>query len=205
MGKAIAVFLGRNGDTCSIYQPGKVAIYQREEEKWQVVRARDFDLEQCSGMLGLRQRIWELLTFMEDCRIFVAKSITGIPYYELEKANCSLWEIDGNPLQFLDFILDKEEADQEIREDNPLLIPIEVSPGQYRISLQSIQEKHAGFTSKQVLRPFLRRGDYKVLEVYCSHVPPWLELDLAAQNLEWEIKQLGEMEYKIAITKKSRG
>lgn len=79
--------------------------------------------------------------------------------------------------------------------------PVAFADGRYQISLKEIQEGNTGITTKQALLPFIRKGEFYELEVLCSHVPPWLEAELAAGNLRKEKSMIGN-EIKITITKK---
>lgn len=201
----IAVFVGENGRTASPCDNGRIVVYRRKQGKWIVLKEKEIFWGESSGLPELRRKMAETLDFLGECKIFVGLSITGVPYFELEKAGFSVWEFEGNPLDFLDYILMEEEKAQlqkpageksEIR-----TAPVAVADGRYRISLKEIQEGNTGFTTKQVLLPFLRKGDFYELEVLCSHVPPWLEAELTAGNFSGEISKTGNNGFKVTITR----
>lgn len=202
MPKEIAVYLNQNGETTSIYEPGKIVVYLRRQGKWTVAREKNFYLGESAGIKELRSGMRELTGFLQDCKTFVGLAITGIPYFELEKTNCSVWECQGKPLSFLDYILDQEEVSLRMpKEEKSLeLNPVEVAAGYFKISLKEIQEQNTGVTSKQVLLPLLRKRDFQTLEVICNHVPPWLEAELLMRNLSAETVQVSNHETKIMIT-----
>lgn len=204
----IAVFVGENGRTASLYEKGKIVLYTKTSGKWKAVKLKDFFLEKSSGIMDLRKKMEELKSFLpRGCTVFVGLQITGLPYFELEKANFSVWEIDGTPGQFLDQVLEKEEEDSlETRVKGCMLpVPHEISSGCYRISIKEIQGKNTGFTSKQALLPFLRKGLFYELEIICNHIPPWLEAELINCRLFWEVRTISRNEISVTIRKRCCG
>ncbi|MHB1042861.1 MAG: Fe-only nitrogenase accessory AnfO family protein [Eubacteriales bacterium] len=200
----VAVCVDETGETASLYDDDcKIVVYRRKQGEWAAIREGKFVLKEL-GMKDLRNKLAEVAQFMQSCRVFVCLSIAGVPYFELEKANFSIWEFAGKPGEFLDYVLEEEEKrEQEAgKESNKVIpMPVETSGGRYRISLEEIQEKGTGVTSKQVLIPFLRKVKFYSLEVHCSHVPPWLEAELAAGNLAGDMESGGDG-IKITITKR---
>ncbi|MDA8213134.1 MAG: nitrogenase, partial [Clostridia bacterium] len=186
MPKEIAVHVGENGETTSLNEKGTIIVYQKKQGKWTVSREKDFFPEQGLGLKELREKLDEVISFLAECKVFVGLSIVGVPYFSLEKAGFSVWEFKGKPLEFLDYILEKEEEEQAEQEsqkpNNVVHFPVETSAGCYKLSLKEIQENNLGVTSKQVLLPFLRKGKFYSLEVICSHLPPWLEAELMSGN-----------------------
>lgn len=202
----IAVYTGENGETASLYQKGKIRVYRKCRGRWDVSREKDFHISKDLGVGDLRGRVAEIPGFLADCKVFVALNVVGIPYFELEKSGVSIWEFEGRPRRFLDYILEKEEEDKQSRERsgfNPY--PVEVSSGCYSISLKEIQEKNTGFTSKEALLPFLRKGGFYSLEVVCNHIPPWLEAEMAGGGYSWEVRTFGRNEITVTITRRCCG
>lgn len=203
MAREIAVYMDPEGNAASLYEPGKVAVFRRQMGKWDSLREEEFCVDRSRGLTELRQAMNVLVEFLGECRIFVGLSVAGIPYYELEKAGCSVWEIEGRPKEFLDNILEKEEAARQEKNTAPgagnLPQPVEISTGSYFISLKDVQSGSTGVTSKQVLLPFLKKGCFHELEVVCSHIPPWLEMELLNGNLCSDIHKIGKDEISILI------
>lgn len=204
MPKEIAVYVNNKGETVSLYDQGNLRIYNRSQGKWALLREKEFFLRDSFVMRDLRNRMGEVVTFLDSCKTFVGLAVTGIPYFELEKAGCSVWEFQGDPLNFLDYVLEKEEAEeQSSQKDRVVLTPVETFPGCFRISLKDIQEGNTGLTSKQVLMPFVRSGKFYQLEVICNHIPPWLEGEIQLGNLESRSEVIGKNEIKLVINKKT--
>ncbi|TEB10536.1 Fe-only nitrogenase accessory AnfO family protein [Pelotomaculum propionicicum] len=147
----------------------------------------------------------EALEFLNGCRVFAGLSIAGLSYYELEKAGFSVWEFEGKPLEFLDYVLAEEEEKRgqiNNRGKNGVeLAPVEISNGYYRISIKEIQENDIGITSKQALLPFLRQGRFDYLEIMCNHVPPWLQAELLGGGYSGEIEKIDHKEVKIILSR----
>jgi len=205
----IAVFLGDNGNTARFYGGGKIVVYRKEKDCWNAIREQGFSLKEIQSMSDFRQKIEEVLLFLDQCHIFVGLSITGVPYYMLEKAKCSVWECDGNPKDFLDYVQFQEElslekackknAQQAQKSYDSNFV--EKSRGNYSISIKGIQEKSAQLTSKQVLLPFLRRGGFESLEIICNHMPGWLEEEVYRRKLSFQTQELDRNHVKITLKK----
>lgn len=206
MAKDIAVYIGETGETASLNEKGKVVVYQKRQGQWKVSKEQVFNLEQGLGLKELRQKMDELVNFLGDCNIFAGLSVVGVAYFALEKVGYSIWEVEGKPVEFLDYILEQEEEaqlqEENQKENNVVPLPIDTGNGCYKISLKDIQQSNSGVTSKQVLIPFIRKGKYYSLEVLCTHVPPWLESELASGSLTGEIEKLGNSEVKVTIFQK---
>jgi Fe-only nitrogenase accessory protein AnfO len=183
--------------------PGKVIVYRKKQGQWQELREKEFALGQAQGIRELRARIAQTVDFLNDCKICVGRSITGLPYFELEKAGCSVWEFTGQPLDFLDVVLAKEEESAQEEPVAPLNLPVpeDLGNGCFRISIKEVQENGTGVTSKQVLLPLLRQGQFDQLAVICNHIPPWLESEAMIENMKLVIEKNGPGEVWAVISK----
>jgi len=201
MGFDIAVYVNENGETTAINAPGKLVVYRKRQGSWKACREKRFNPVSTEGMAGLRRMMDEVAAVMGSCKIFVGHTVTGIPYFELEKSNCTVWEMRGKPADFLDYILSCEDDEQNLAPQSTAVVipvPAEIGGGRYRVSIKEIQDSGSGSTSKQVLQPFLRKDNFSELEVICSHVPPWLEAEFATGLLKGKVLEGGG---KIVITK----
>lgn len=205
MAQDIAVCIGDNGATSSLYDASAIAIYHKEQGCWQAGREKKIALDKQGGMAVLRQQMAEIIHFLGGCKIFVGWAVVGVPYFELEKIQCSIWEFEGVPLSFLDYVLAQEEnklANLPSSTSSTIPVPIERENGDFYISIKEVQENGGGITSKQVLMPILRQGKFYNLEVLCNHVPPWLEVELKDGNLASRVEKRTPTESYIYISKR---
>ena len=174
------------------------------------MKARDVSLDPSGGLSGLRNTVTGITEFLGSCRTVVAKSASGALFFELEKARCSVWEIDGAPEDFLDRVLqgEKDEQDPAIQrgaEVQQIPAPREISPGKFVISIREIQGKRPELSSKQVLRSFVRGGGFTELEIICDHIPPWLDADAAQQGYLLMSEQIAMNEVRVLLRNPGSG
>ncbi|WP_321504280.1 Fe-only nitrogenase accessory AnfO family protein [uncultured Methanoregula sp.] len=205
----IAVIMGSDGRTIPLSEPGTIAVYRRVRGRWLIERSFPFALDTDGGLAGLRTKTGELMAFLGNCRILVAQSASGALFFGLEKAGCQIYEITGNPPEFLDVVW--QEAKDELVEKAPLPAgadipaPLEIAPGKYYISIRDIQGKRPEVSSKQVLRPFVQQGSFSELEIVCDHVPPWIVMDAEYRGFSLHSENLGPGEVRVRLTKISAG
>jgi len=201
----IAVCIGADGQVSSLSEGSAIVIYQKKQGTWQAGREAEFSLDKQGGIVGLRRQMATVIEFLAECKIFVGHSVVGVPYFELEKMQCSIWEFEGPPLSFLDYVLAQEE-DKLAKSQEPVTplipFPTERAPGDYYISIKEVQENGGGITSKQVLMPVLRKVPFETLEVLCNHIPPWLEVDLKEGKMASRIEKRSATETHIYINKR---
>jgi Fe-only nitrogenase accessory protein AnfO len=198
----IAVMHTYDGVTTTLTDPGIITIYSKDSSYWIPVRTMPFSLDQNQGMVQIRKEARRLVSFLGDCKIFVAKATKGIVFYELEKAHFDVWEISGKPHEFLDQVWDEEEKDilqQSKKTDIPS--PVEISPGQYYLSLIEMQTIRPDVSSKQILLKFIQTGAYQKLEVVCSHVPPWIAHESKSGCFSMQAENSGPEEVRLVLTK----
>jgi len=207
MAKEIAVFIGEEGTTAQLSEIGKIVVFTKWSSKWQLVREQNFTLSGNLDLRMMRQTMSQAVEFLADCKIFVAQAVSGVPYFELEKGKISVWEFDGLPVDFLDYIWAKE-AEVKANLENQAATavvpaPVDLGNGCYRVSIQDIQNNNSGITSKQILLPFLSQGNFYQLEVLCSHIPPWLEMELGTNRFAGIVEKLAANQMKVLITRQT--
>ena len=205
----IAVITGSDGQTVPLSEPGTVVVYRRERGTWVVERRLVFALDTDGGLAGLRRRMGELIAFLGACRTFVARSASGAFFFELEKAECQVFECSGSPAEFLDVVW--MEAKEALEEKSPLPAgadipaPLEIAPGKYYISIRDIQGKRPEVSSKQVLRSFVHAGAFSELEIICDHMPPWIEIDAERLGYVLSSERTGIHDLKVLVRRPAGG
>jgi Fe-only nitrogenase accessory protein AnfO len=204
MAKEIAVWLGTNGSSASLDEPGRIAVFRRAQGSWQVNREKELSICQARGIRELRMKMAEMLQLMDGCQVFVARSASGIPFFELEKAGCSVWEYQGRPESFLERVWDQEEKEKAmvtVPASQGIPAPEEKTPGNFYISLVDVQRNNAEVSSKQILQRFIRQGRFRTMEIHCSHIPPWIETEAMSMGLCYSVEQLSLNELRIRLKK----
>ncbi len=199
----IAAILGADGSSTTLTEPGTLVVFRREKGAWTSNRSLPLALDQTQGLREMRSKMAGLLAFLGDCRIVVTKSASGALYFELEKARCTLWEITGKPDEFLDPVWADEEKERQAERSPtaPVLpVPKERTPGNFFISIKEVQGKRPDISSKQVLQQFIGRGGFLVLEIICSHVPPWIEVEAERRGYTLETEQQDKDTVKVRLT-----
>ncbi|MCW3490777.1 Fe-only nitrogenase accessory AnfO family protein [Dethiobacter alkaliphilus] len=191
MSKEIAVYCGQDGKTTGMDKPGTLYVFRKHLGEWQVIKSMTVNLNKASGLPELRQKMDKIVEFLGDCKLFLAASVVGIPYFSLEKAGCTIWEFTGHPSRFLDLVLEREEeqAKEKAVTEDVALVPQPMGEGRFSLDLIEIQKNNDGITSKQVLRPFIQKGEFYELRVTCHHVPPWLEAEVELGRLNINVEQ----------------
>lgn len=201
--KEIAVRVDQNGNTTTLYEPGKIVVYQKQLKGWIIHREHIYKLHHQQELAELRKAMKEMMLFLGSCKVFVLSSITGVPYLELEKAGFHVWEAEGNHRELLDEVFEREEETAAVVKSQSLSIPkpVDMGNGFYRISLCDIQKSGNGATSKQVLQAFLRNEAFYQLEVMCNHIPLWLEAEAQCGKLRCDSEKTESGELRVLISK----
>lgn len=172
----IAVITGEDGRTIPLSEPGVVIVFRRSCGEWLQDRTFPFSLEGEGSLAGLRRKIAGLDTFLDGCRTFVTAAAGGAVFFELEKAGCSVWVIDGIPGEFLDALW--KDVTTDLEEDilasagERLPAPVETAFGRFTISIREIQGNHPEVSSKMVLQEFIRTGAFTELGLSATTSPP---------------------------------
>jgi len=198
----IATILGADGMSSSLTGSGTIVVFRRTQGVWNLDREMPFNTTESDSLAILRKKMADLISFLGECKIFVANQAIGALYYELTKAGCSVFEVSGRPVDFLEEVLQEEEQEQAkiaaIRNE-PLPGPYEKSPGNFFVSIKEIQGKTPGITSKQILLDFMREGKFKTLEIICDHIPPWVEMESEQRGYKIESEKVRVNEVKMKV------
>lgn len=201
----VAVLVGKDGNTSSIYEPAMIVIYEKEKENWKVESKTIFNLNTSHGMGAVRERMLMITEDLGNCSIFLGKRVDGIPYSVLKKSGFTIAEADGNPEEFLDelveMIIESKEKEAKRRKAQDVVIePIALEKqGYYFINLERVQNNNPGISSKKILQPFLRNKPFRDLKVICNHIPQWIEGELMTLGMKFQAKELTKGEFEVDI------
>lgn len=207
--REIAVVMDKENNTCSIFEAEYIKIYCKEPYGWLGTGRIPACMDKTNGIGAVRSRMTEIISSLGSCRTIVGKGISGIPYNLLDVAGFNIFEIEGSPEEFLNHVaavidesndIEMKEPAQDIEIPKPEPTGIE---GDYRIDLILCQKCRPEMSSKKILLPFLRSTVFHSLEVLCSHVPPWLDMELEQLGLLSESERITDNHYKVTVFHKT--
>jgi Fe-only nitrogenase accessory protein AnfO len=190
----IAVFVDAEGRTLPFHQSGVVRLYDSPGGPWRCLRELPFEAGEGLRLAETRARMQAVVGQLEDCRVFIARTVKGVPYSILEGLGFAIWKLDGRPEGFLDYVRGEEERLRaEKLKPKPGPLPVgDVRDGNYRIDLVKVLASDSSLSSKQVLLPFLQKTAFQKLEVLCEHAPRWFDKEFAGLKLRQESREAGE-------------
>ena len=61
-----------------------------------------------------------------------------------------------------------------------------INKGDFSLNMEEILLKNPELTSKKILIPYLKNGEFNRLDVICSHIPKWFHTDIGVLGFEYE-------------------
>jgi len=189
----IAVLLNENTETISWLDSGIIKLYKKTSGEWIEIKSLTYSIPINSNIIALRKTLSELVDKLDNCRVFVAKEVSGLLFSILDSYSFNIYELDGIPDLFLDSVLmsvEKLQMDKLLLESKCLE---EFSPkkidnkGNYTVDLVKLMQTSRTVTSKQILIPFLKNEFFETLEVVFDHIPKWFEKDLPGMGYDFKI------------------
>lgn len=198
----IAVFLEEKDVISSFEEAKYVKIFTKDQYVWKVKKVILINrTSNGKGISEIRQEYKNIINEMEGCKIVVVTKAFGIPYSVFYMEDFSVWELEGNPLNFLDEIINREMEQEEI-ENQEVEVAKKLDDGGYLIDLQELELINPEISSKKAIIPYLEKEEVKKIEVICCHVPPWLNDRKDKYNITLEIHQIKRNDYKVIIEKR---
>jgi Fe-only nitrogenase accessory protein AnfO len=197
----IGVFVNEQNNTSSFEDAKYIRIFEQKGE-WKI--KKEILINRTSnekGLNGIREEYKNLVKQMDECKIIVVTKAFGIPYSVFYMEDFSVWELEGNPMEYLDEIL-KRERDQEETEAKEVEVGKKINEGYYLIDLQELELTNPEMSSKKAIIPYLQREEVEIIEVRCCHVPPWLINKKENNEIKLKVNEIGRNDYKVMIEKK---
>lgn len=195
----IAVFMNENNEVESFIKGKYLTVFIKDENAWKVDKR--IDLRNCTtfGIGEMRSYFNSLTELISDIKIVGAKEAYGIPYNIFYSKDFSIWEMEGNPHDFLDHIMMKEIQHEEMDKEEDKKEPItKVQEGKYFIDLIELQNSN-GMSSKQAMIPFLQSKEFNELEIKCCHIPLWLNGERKKIGFTMEVEEVEKDLYKVVL------
>lgn len=209
MNKEIAVFLDEKDKTQSLLEPGVVKVFGKLGEEWKALRSFPFHVNAAGGVREIRDSLGEMARSLGDCRIVIAREVSGLAYNVLDASGFDIFEIVGAPGQMLDYVVEQLEEEKLRQAEAAAEIarvsePMETeTPGCFKMDLKAYQNCNPEASTKKALLPFLMNRTFYQLEVLCGHIPPWFGTRLEELNMAMETTQLSRTEHLVTIRPKT--
>ncbi|MDY9927757.1 Fe-only nitrogenase accessory protein AnfO [Methanosarcina sp.] len=187
----IAVVENDNWQTSSIFEPGSITTYEDGEE-WKVMNRFENKVCNAKGMAAVRIAAADTIKQLDDVKVIVASEIPGIASGIFQAAGFDIFIVENSVLDVLDSVKKEMLEAIEKRQKEPAKFDIMqflepgVNKGDFSLNMEKILSKNPELTSKKILIPYLKIGEFNRLDVICSHTPKWFVTDLGALGFEYE-------------------
>ncbi|AKB18226.1 AnfO protein, required for Mo- and V-independent nitrogenase [Methanosarcina sp. WWM596] len=193
----IAVVENDNQQTSSIFKPGFIAVYEEDGGEWKVLNRFENQVFNAKGMAAVRTAVADTVKQLGDVKVVVASEIPGIASGTFQAAGFDIFLVESGVLDVLDSIKKEMLEAIEKRQEEPCKFDIMeflepgVNKGDFSINIEEIMFKNPDLTSKRILIPYLKNGEFNRLDVVCSHTPKWFVTDLGTMGFQYEtVKEL---------------
>ncbi|HWQ45150.1 MAG TPA: Fe-only nitrogenase accessory protein AnfO [Methanosarcina barkeri] len=188
----IAVVESSNQKTSSIFEPGFVATYENDCGEWKVMNRFENKVCNAKGIAAVRMAVADTIKQLDDVKIVVASEIPGVAFGIFEAAGFEIFLVKNCALDVLDSVKKEMLEVIEEQQEKPCKFDIVqfLEPGMYKgdfcLNMEEILSKNPQLTSKKILIPYLKNGEFNRLDVICSHVPKWFDKDFGVLGLKYE-------------------
>jgi Fe-only nitrogenase accessory protein AnfO len=183
-----------NGDkkTSSIFEPGFITIYDEDDGKWTVLNRFENKVYNAKGIAAVRTAVTDTVKQLGDVKIVVASEILGVAFGTFQAAGFDIFLVENNVPDILDSV--KKEILEVINErqketpkfDIMQFLEPGVNKGDFSLNMEEILLKNPDLTSKKILIPYLKNGEFNRLDVICSHIPKWFYTELGILGFKYE-------------------
>ncbi len=188
----IAIVESDEQKTNSIFEQGFIAIYETDGEKWKFLKRFENKVCKAKDIATVRMTVIDTIKQLDDVKLLIASEIPGIAPGIFEAAGFEIVLVENSTLNILDSFKEEILKVIEKRQEETLKFDIMqflepgINEGYFYLNMGEILLKNPQLTSKMILIPFLKKGEFTRLEVICSHVPKWFDKDLVALGLEYQ-------------------
>lgn len=188
----IAVIENDSQQTSSMFKPGFITIYEEDGREWKVLERFENKVCNAKGMAEVRMAVKDIIKQLGDVKIIVASEIPGIASGTFQASGFDIFFVENSVPDILSSI--KKEMLETIEEghkepskfDITQFLKPGVNKGDFSINIEEIMFKHPDLTSKKILIPYLKNGEFNSLDVICSHIAKWFITDLSSMGFEYE-------------------
>jgi Fe-only nitrogenase accessory protein AnfO len=188
----ITVVETNNQETSSIFEPGFIATYEEDGGEWKVLNRFENKVCNAKGIAAVRMAVADTVKQLGDVKILVASEIPGIAFGVFQAAGFDIFIVENSVLDVLDSVKEEMLEVIEKRQEKPCEFDIMqfmepgINKGDFSLNMEEILLKNPELTSKKILIPYLKNGEFNRLDVICSHIPKWFYTDLGVLGFEYE-------------------
>lgn len=188
----IIVVENDNQKTSSIFEQGFIVTYEEDGGEWKVLNRFENKVCNAKGIAAVRIAVADTVQQLGDVKILVASEIPGIAFGVFQAAGFDIFLVENSVLDVLDSV--KKEMLEVIkkRQEKPRKFDIMqflepgMNKGDFSLNMEEILLKNPELTSKKILIPYLKSGEFESLDIICSHIPKWFYSDLGVLGFEYE-------------------
>lgn len=193
----IAVIESGENRTGSIFEPGFVASYSDEngtgsQAAWVQTGRFENKVHEAQNIAAVRNALKEIVVSLGDKKIIVASELSGVAFSIFEGAGYEIFTASGESTAILEQVKKDMEEAEKVKDENPraaniqLYIKRGMNRGDYFLNLIELLAENPNSTTKSVLIPYLKEGDFTRFDVVCGHIPPWFDKQFAEMGLKYE-------------------
>jgi Fe-only nitrogenase accessory protein AnfO len=188
----ISVVESNDQKTSSIFEPGFIVTYEEDGGEWKVLNRFENKVCSAKSIAAVRMAVEDTIKQLDNVKIVVASEIPGIASSIFEVAGFEIFLVGKSGFGVLDSVKKEMGEIIEKQEEKPSKFDIMqflepgTNKGDFCLNMEKILSKNPQLTSKKILLPYLKNGEFNRLDVICSHIPKWFTTNLRVLGFEYE-------------------
>ena len=188
----ISVVESNDQKTSSIFEPGFIVTYEEDGGEWKVLNRFENKVCSAKSIAAVRMAVEDTIKQLDNVKIVVASEIPGIASGIFEVAGFEIFLVGKSGFDVFDSVKKEMGKIIEKQQEKPSKFDIMqflepgTNKGDFCINMEKILSKNPQLTSKKILLPYLKNGEFNRLDVICSHIPKWFTTNLRVLGFEYE-------------------
>ena len=196
----ISIIMNYSSNINSFEDGAVILVFVNRDAFWTILKRVPVDIDFSQDLPLLREDIRNLIAELDDCKIIVGKTISGLAYHMFDKMGFDIFEIEQFNAKILDQIL--SDLTCTSTKNINMTSPVEMDvPGIYFLDLISVQNQNPEISSKMILQPFLTNTPFLQLNLICEHLPPWIENFITGKEMKLTTEKTTDGKVQVNITK----
>lgn len=203
MSEKIAISFKGKTELAPLAEANTMMVFEKRKNDWVPRKEIPYHIDLSTNLQEIRNQARNLITKLDDCKIIVSQSITGLVYNVFDRMGFHIFEVAAfQPAMFDEILTDIHHNTENIQRNEAIpTTPIETVDGIFFLDLIQLQINRPDISSKKALQPFLNSTPFIKLDILCSHLPPWLENTEYKNKFDITNKKSGSANL-VTITKK---